>query len=271
MSPRNYFNINIRLLRERQNKSQEDLAAILDISRNKLQALESGKTVNPTSRDLIQFSEYFKVSIDVLFKIDLSEFSEQRLREIEAENDAYITGSKLRVLAITTDKEGKENIEFVPVKAKAGYVAGYNDPEFINRLPKFHLPHLPRDKTFRMFPITGDSMLPFKEGDFIIAEYIRDWFTVKNNTLCVVILKGTQDFVFKKVTNSLKQNRELCLSSLNDLYKPYSVKAEDILELWQYHSYWGKDIQRNNLILEDVFKQMSSIEQLLAPFKTGSV
>ena len=39
--------------------SQEEVSGDLVLSRNKLQALESGKTVNPTVLDLIKFSEYF--------------------------------------------------------------------------------------------------------------------------------------------------------------------------------------------------------------------
>lgn len=271
MQTRIFFNSNIRFLRLRRRETQENLAATLNISRNKLQALESGKTVNPGAIDLILFSEYFKISIDTMFKIDLSELSEIDLQEIEAGSNSYIKGDKLRILAITTDKSGKENVEFVPIKAKAGYLAGYNDPEFINNLPKLQMPNLPNDKTFRMFPIIGDSMPPFKEGDYIITEYIRDWYSVKNDTLCIIILKGTQDFVFKRVTNDLNQNHQIILSSFNNLYQPYTVKAEDVLELWQYHSYWGKDVQRNDVILGDVQRQLNSIQQLLAPFKENAI
>ena len=119
-----FFHNNIRLLRERKKKSQEELSADLDLSRNKLQALESGKTVNPTALDMIKFSEYFKVSVDSLLKVDLTKLGELKLKELLAGNDVYMTGSKLRVLAITVDKNNKENTEYVPVKAKAGYMAG---------------------------------------------------------------------------------------------------------------------------------------------------
>ena len=40
------------------------------------------------------------------------------------------------------DSKNRDNIELVPVKAKAGYTAGYNDPEFISSLPTFQLPFL---------------------------------------------------------------------------------------------------------------------------------
>src|SRR6202000_291490 len=121
------FHSNIRFLRERKKKSQEDLSTDLDLSRNKLQALESGKTVNPTALDMVKFSDYFKISVDSLLKVDLVKLGELKLKELLAGNDVYMTGSKIRVLAITVNSDNRENTEYVPVKAKAGYMAGYND------------------------------------------------------------------------------------------------------------------------------------------------
>ena len=104
ITPKLSFNSNIRFLRERKNLSQEELSQNLDISRNKLQALESGKTINPTAADMIKFSDYFKVSVDSLLKVDLTKLGEYKLHELLAGNDVYMTGSKIRVLAITVDK-----------------------------------------------------------------------------------------------------------------------------------------------------------------------
>lgn len=215
--------------------SQEEISLELDLSRNKLQALESGKTINPSAMDMIKFSEYFKVSVDSLLKVDLHKLGELKLKELMTGNDVYMTGSGIRVLAITVDKNNKENTEYVPVKAKAGYRAGYNDPEFIAALPKFSLPNLPKTGTFRMFPTTGDSMLPIPENSDVIAQYVQDWKNLKSDTPCIVILKGEQDFVFKLVT--VESNNEVLLKSLNRNYSPYIVNSEDILEIWRYYKH----------------------------------
>ncbi len=230
-----FFNSNIRFLRERKKISQEELASQLELSRNKLQALESGKTVNPAVTDLIKFSGYFKISIDSLLKVDLKKLGELKLKDLLAGNDVYMTGSNIRVLAITVDKNNKENTEYVPVKAKAGYRAGYNDPEYIAALPKFSLPNLPTTGTFRMFPTTGDSMLPIPENSDVIAQYIQDWKTIKADTPCIVILKGEQDFVFKLVT--IQGNDEILLRSLNKNYAPYTVNSDAVLEIWKYYKH----------------------------------
>lgn len=50
--------------------------------------------------------------------------------------------------------------------------------------------------TYRMFPTTGDSMLPIPEGSDVVARYVQDWKTLKPDRHCIVILKGEQDFVF---------------------------------------------------------------------------
>ncbi|TDE17381.1 XRE family transcriptional regulator [Dyadobacter psychrotolerans] len=232
-----FFHSNIRFLRERRKFSQEEISEKLDLSRNKLQALESGKTKNPSAADLVKFSEYFKISMDSLFKVDLTKLSELKIRELEAGNDVYMTGTKIRVLAITVNNDNKENVEYVPVKAKAGYRSGYSDPDFLAMLPKFSMPNLPAG-THRMFPITGDSMLPVPDGSDVIACYVDDWKQLKPGTPCIVILKGEQDFVFKLVTVS---DNQLFLKSLNSVYEPFTVPVTEVLEIWQFHCYQTKE------------------------------
>ncbi len=239
MQQKIFFGSNLKFLRERKKKSQEELATVLGIKRSKLAAMESGQTKSPPAEDFLNISDYFKLSIDSLLKVDLSRLSELSLRDLEAGNDVFVTGSKIRVLAVTVDKENEENAEYVPIKAKAGYRAGYSDPDFIASLPRFSLPFLPKGKTFRMFPITGDSMLPFPLGCNIICHYLQDWRSLKPKTLCIAILKGEQDFVFKQVT--LRPDG-LLMESLNTDYQPYVVPVSDVLELWQYHSYHSPEV-----------------------------
>ncbi|RQO31958.1 DNA-binding protein [Taibaiella sp. KBW10] len=227
-----FFYSNLRFLRERKRFSQEDFAALMGIKRTKLHALESGQTKNPTAEDLLKFSDHFKISIDALMRMDLTLLNESEIRTLQAANKTYLTGSQLRVLAITVDKHNKENAEYVPIKAKAGYRSGYNNPEFIASLPKLSLPNLPKHGTYRMFPTTGDSMLPIPEGSDVIAQYVQDWNSLKPETPSIVILKGEQDFVFKLVT--VQEDGTLLLKSLNKAYEPYTVDSHEVLEVWKY-------------------------------------
>ena len=121
----------------------------------------------------------------------------------------------------------------MPIKAKAGYRSGYNDPDYIANLPKFSLPNLPGPGTFRMFPTTGDSMLPFPEHSDVIAQYVENWKDIKPDTPCIVVLKAEQDFVFKLVT--IGNNNDILLKSLNSAYQPYHVSGDEVLEIWKYY------------------------------------
>ncbi len=252
-----FFPVNIKFLRERKKMSQENVSESLGISRSKLMALESGQTKAPQPEDLIKFSEYYKISIDSLLKVDLTRLGELKVRELQAGNDVYMAGGNIRILAITVDKNNRENVEYVPVKAKAGYQSGYSDPEFIASLPKFSFPNLPRNGTYRLFPTKGDSMLPIPEGSDVLAKFVQDWTAIKKGTPCIVILKGEQDFVFKKVTVDTGQG--IRLESLNTLYEPYVVKAEDILEIWEFEKYLTAhipdrptDLQELKLMINDI-------------------
>lgn len=233
-----FFNSNLKLLRIRLGNSQEHQAQQLGYTRSKYAALESGQTANPPLSDLIKISAYFRITLDDLLKTDISRWSEVELRKMETGNVEYISGKKLRLLSISVDSENKENLEYVPVKAKAGYLAGHADPEFIARLPKFTMPNLPQG-TYRMFPISGDSMLPVMPGSEIICHYVEDWRKIKAQTPCILILNGAQDFVFKMVSF---EGSHFLLESLNPVYKPYQVNAADILEIWQFHSYHSRQM-----------------------------
>lgn len=233
-----FFNTNLKLLRTRRRTSQERQAELLGFTRSKLSALEIGQTENPALADVITIAEFFKISVDDLLKSDLNSWSELELRKLETGGLEYISGKKMRLLSITVNGENKENLEYVPVKAKAGYLAGHADPDFIAALPKFTLPNLP-DGTFRMFPISGDSMLPLPSGSEVICRYVEDWRKIKPCTACILILNDTQDFVFKFVT---MEDGRFLLESLNPEFKPYTVEVADVLEIWQFHSYQSKQM-----------------------------
>jgi transcriptional regulator with XRE-family HTH domain len=228
-----FFPENIRFLRGRKNLSQENLAQQLGMTRVKLNAIESGKTKNPALEDLVKFSGFFRISIDSLLRAQLSRLLELQLRDLEAGNDVYMMGTKFRVLPITLDKDGQQNCEYVPVKAQMGYRSGYNDPQYIASLPKYNIPSLPRHGTYRTFQAEGDSMFPIPDKAEITGEYIENWLEIKPDTPCIVVLNDTSDFVFKLVTFH-EEDRFFLLRSLNSAYEPYTVPADEVLEIWRF-------------------------------------
>lgn len=259
---------NIKFLRQREKLSQEALAEKLGISRVKLNAHESGRTSNPTIEDLIKFSEFFRMSIDSLLKMDLPKLSEQKLKDLEEGSEIFMKGAQIRVLAITVDSEENENVEYVPVKAKAGYRSGYSDPEFLATLPKFNIPNLPRNGTFRMFPTVGDSMLPVPEGSDIVARYIQDWTKIKPETPCIVILRGDQDFVFKQVT--IGKDGNVILQSFNKQYFAYTVPVSDIIEIWEYYSFHSKQLPEPQTDMQQLMKMLQEMQLEIKTLRNGT-
>lgn len=227
------FSENLKFLRTRRNKSQTDLAAELGLTRTTLSGYE--RNVQPPFRTLIKISEYFNVSLDALLKFKLDVLSEFQLSQIEKGFDVDITGAKLRLLTISVDDNGKENIEMVPVKAQAGYTNSYGDLNFIASLPKFKLPFLPANLTYRAFQIKGDSMLPITEGSWVTASYVEDWSQIKNGKACVVVTRD-EGIVFKLLYKRLSEGKFLLVSSNRD-YSPYEIKVSQIAEIWELETW----------------------------------
>ncbi|HVI46807.1 MAG TPA: LexA family transcriptional regulator [Chitinophaga sp.] len=258
-----FWGSNLKFLRERKKKSQQDLADTLAIGRSKLAAMESGATKNPPLEDQVKIADYFSISVDTMIRVDLSKLKEFELRELQSGNDPFITGTKLRVMAKTVSPDNNEQIEFVSQKkAKAGYVTGLADPDYIASLPTFHMPNLPRHKKFRMFQLSGDSMLPIPPDAYVIVEYVEDWTAVKSGTFCVVITKA-DGMIFKKVENHISVNRELTLISLNKTYQPYSIPASEILELWRYYALVTEQIPEPATDLEQILSELKNIRSKL--------
>lgn len=228
-----HFAENLKFLRLRRNKSQADLAVELEITRTTLSGYE--KNVQPPFRNLIKISEYFNVSLDALIKYKLDVLSEFQLSQIEKGFDVDVTGNKLRLLTITVDSNGKENIEMVPLKAQAGYTTSYGDLDFIASLPRFKLPFLPENKTYRTFQIKGDSMLPIPENSWVTCSYVENWEYIKNGKACVVVTKN-EGIVFKLVYLRLDSGVLLLVSS-NRNYNPYEIPVSQVLEIWQFETW----------------------------------
>jgi transcriptional regulator with XRE-family HTH domain len=221
---------NLKFLRKKKGLTQETLAQALGVSRSKLAGYE--RNITPPLEVLLLFADYFKLSLDVLVREELASFSEYKLREL-LETDQFLRGRNLRILSTTVDASGRELIEVVSQRAKASYLAGFADPEFISDLPRFSLPFLPSNKKHRVFQVDGDSMLPIPDGAWIVCEYVEDWTRLKDGERYVIVTE--QDGVtFKLAYNRIKANQKLLLCSANPIYSPFEVEVTQVREVWKY-------------------------------------
>lgn len=212
---------NLKYLRRKKGLTQQQFADALEIKRSLVGAYEEDRA-EPRYELLKKFAEYYELSMDELINDKIDDKWKPKPKGDPA---------NLRVLSISVDSQDRENIELVPVKASAGYLNGYGDPEYISELPKFQLPMF-RQGTYRAFEIKGDSMLPLQSGTIVVGEYLSNWNDLKPGETYVVISKE-DGIVYKRVGNKFKENKLLKLISDNPVYEPYSIPGTDVLEIWK--------------------------------------
>jgi transcriptional regulator with XRE-family HTH domain len=206
---------NLRHLRKLRGWTQEEFANKLKIKRSLVGAYEEERA-EPRLEVMEAICSIFKLSLeDFLFK-DLS----------AAKGGSYL--DRRRAMKMEAEVV---SISFVPVKAAAGYLAGYGDPEFVDELNTFTLPMLGPGQ-YRAFEIVGDSMLPTPSGSVIVGEKVDDLEDVKNSNTYVVLSKN-EGVVYKRIIKNNRVKNKITLMSDNPQYEPYNVSAEDVLEVWK--------------------------------------
>ncbi len=260
-----YFTSNLKFLRKRKGRTQDDIAVALNLKRSTLSGYENG-VAQPGIGILISFSGYFNISIDTLLKVDLSKLSESQLGELERGYDTYIRGSNLRVLATSVSSDNQENIELVPEKAKAGYAMGYSDPEFIGELPRFRLPFLSDKRKYRTFQLKGDSMLPIPDGSWVTGEFLQDWLQIISGKAYIVFTLN-DGIVFKIVENNLSKDGKLVLYSLNPMYEPYEVHVNEVKEIWRFVNYISSEIPEPVLPEKQLIQSIATMKNDLERIK----
>src|SRR6186713_2803197 len=200
---------NLKYLRKLRGWTQEEFAVKLGIKRSLIGAYEEERA-DPRLEVLEIVGDIFKLSLDELLLKDLSNTGNSFL-------------AKRRQQKMMTAE--RNLIHFVPVKAAAGYLAGYADSEFIDELNTFTLPML-TGGNYRAFEIIGDSMLPTPSGSVIVGEKVDSLEEVKNNAACIVVSRN-EGIVYKRIQKNGRQKNKLTLVSDNPSFHPYTVNAEE--------------------------------------------
>lgn len=239
---------NIRHLRQLKKLTQEELADEFNIPRSRIGSYEEDRSA-PTIEMLIKYSEYFKLPVDILLKNDLTKSSDMSFIQV---------GNKRILFPICVDDHNEDLIEIVPAKASAGYLSEYDDPEYIEQLQKIKLPFLPTGK-HRAFPIKGDSMLPMKDGSYVIGKFIDNRSDIESGSTYVV-LTTNQGMVYKRVYNKIEENNSLLLVSDNKLYEPYEVPIDEVIELWEFTcSIHTQEYDENELKLSSIMTMFNEL------------
>jgi len=251
---------NIKFLRKKKGLTQQQFADEIGIKRSLVGAYEEERA-EPKYELLKKIALYFDISLDDFIN---EEINEKWAPKPKGNPD------NLRILSISVDKDDNENIEMVPVKASAGYLNGYADPEYVAKLPKFYLPMF-NQGTYRAFEINGDSMLPLVSGTTIIGEYVENWGDVKPGQTYVVVSK-TEGVVYKRIGNKFKDNKKLKLVSDNPVYEPYEVSGEDVLEIWKAKAYISMQLPEPmpEPTMESLTNMMANMQRSISKLQQGN-
>ncbi len=244
---------NIKYLRKLHNWTQGEFAEKIDIKRSLVGAYEEGRA-DPRLNNLLKMSKLFKVSVDVIIGKDLDGKSKEEIQSLSESKGG------MKVLSITVNEDDNEYIDLIPQKASAGYLNGYSDPQYLEELPKFQIPNLPKVGTYRAFEITGDSMLPIKPGTIVIGQYLDALSEIKDGR-CYIILSKEEGVVYKRVFDYTTEHGQLFLVSDNKAYSPYRIDVSDVIEIWEAKAFLSMEIpeysddsmsfdQLKNIVLE---------------------
>lgn len=241
-------NQNLKYLRKLRGWTQEEFANKLRIKRSLLGAYEEERA-EPRIDVLEVVCDMFKLTLDDILRKDLSD-----------NKGNYLAKRRAMKLA-----QGRPDIPFVPIKAAAGYLAGFEDPEFIDELNTFTLPML-TGGNYRAFEIVGDSMLPTPSGSVIVGEKLENLDDVKNNIACIVVSRN-EGIVYKRVQKNGRQKNKLTLVSDNPIFHPYTVNAEEVLEMWQAQVVISRTNSQNRWDMSQLATVVSDLQQQVTSLK----
>ena len=230
-----YLANNLKFLRKKSGKTQDALSSAVNIGRTTIANYEAGIS-EPNLETLVTFSTFFGVSLDDLLSKNMEDIVKSNEKDImlRAVSPNVTTGYSSIPRIITVDNSGNDNIIYVPVKARAGYLSGYGDAEFMETLPTFRLPGL-NNATYRMFEVDGPSMAPnVLHGDRIIGEWIDELDKIRDNRVYVIVHEG--GVAMKRLVNRLKERGKLYLKSDTIAHRhefpTVEIDPADVKEVW---------------------------------------
>jgi transcriptional regulator with XRE-family HTH domain/signal peptidase I len=294
-----FFASNLSFLRKRKGLTQAEVATALGLKRNTFSNYETTHS-EPDLNTLEKIASFFDISMDELISLDLSKGG---LVELKGENDeknddrdkknggsgsnvtslvrqnqppvdddlpVSVVGSTLypyrRFQApkiITIDSQGEENIIYVPVKARAGYMLGYGDPQFIQSLSAYRLPGY-TNGTYRIFEVEGHSMFPtLQDADRVIARW-ADISEVRDDRVYVLVTR-TQGVLIKRLINRHHEGKIIVKSDNNHAgeFPTIVMEIDEVAEIWYVVERWTRQLPGPG----EIYKRLVNIEAELAMLK----
>jgi transcriptional regulator with XRE-family HTH domain len=267
----NFFSQNIRLLREQKGLKQHEMQDRLGFARTTWSAYEQGRS-QPDIDGILRIANFFGVAVvDLLDKnmgdVNLNVAGDDggegyfvnrkvnRSVNPKAKLEPIGPGLKIGVPAVVTvDTSGEENVAYVPVKARAGYLLGYSDPEFMTSLPAYAIPGL-NHGTFRAFEVDGHSMFnTLHDHDTVIGRWASD-ADLRDDRVYVLVTKNDGVLVKRCI---FREGKIIAKSDNNHKgeYPPIVIEGSELLELWYVVQRWTRQLSAPG----EIYKRVVDLE-----------
>lgn len=284
-----FFANNLSFLRKKKGLTQAEVATALGLKRNTFSNYETTHS-EPDLGTLEKIASFFDISIDELVSVDLSKGGlveykgeennenvgnespgdKNELTPVEDDMPVSVVGSTLypyrRFQApkiITMDSQGEENIIYVPVKARAGYMSGYGDSQFIQSLSAYRLPGY-TNGTYRIFEVEGHSMFPtLQDADRVIARW-ADISEVRDDRVYVLVTRY-QGVLIKRLINRYHEGKIIVKSDNNQTgeFPTIVLDVDEVAEIWYVVERWTRQLPGPG----EIYKRLVNIEAELAMLK----
>jgi phage repressor protein C with HTH and peptisase S24 domain len=235
----------LKQLRRKAGLNQSQVAAMIGKSRSCLAGYETSDNAQIPYPTLEKLAQIYKCTPEYI----------ESGQQASIDTQDKITGKNIRPLVVTVDSTGKENIVVIPVKARAGYMLGYGDPEYIKTLYTCSLPGF-TNSTYRIFEVEGHSMnSTLESGDMVVASYVENWSDIKDDDVYVVV--SEDGIVVKRVQNMIDRASGILITSDNPQFAPDFISAEKIYEVWKACALVSKSFSRKP---SDVISELNSLK-----------
>jgi phosphoenolpyruvate synthase/pyruvate phosphate dikinase len=109
-------------------------------------------------------------------------------------------------------------------------------------------------------------MMPTPSGSVIVGEKVETLDDVKTNHTYIVVSK-TDGIVYKRLLKNAKQKNKFTLVSDNPAYQPYSMNAEEIVEVWQAQMIISKANTQQRWDVNQLASLVNNLQQQVSVLK----
>jgi len=110
-------------------------------------------------------------------------------------------------------------------------------------------------------------MLPVKSGSYIVARFVESLNEIRDGKTYILVT-STEGIVYKRVYNKTEEDGTLHLHSDNKIYAPFQLRAEEVLEVWEFTCQINtQEYAEDELNLDSILTMMKELKIELAELK----